>query len=1028
MARINRFSFLAIAVVFHIIYGYSIFDIYFVSPIVHGMKAYSVLQSSKFRAPAQRLVLFVGDGLRADKAFQSFPDPSPLTRNAPGAEEPRPLMPFLRSRVEDYGTFGVSHTRVPTESRPGHVALIAGLYEDVSAVMTGWKLNPVNFDSVFNRSRHTWSWGSPDILPMFKEGAVEGRVHADVYGEEAEDYTQDATNLDTWVFDKVEEMFAAAAENSTLNDALREDKNVFFLHLLGLDTTGHAYRPYSNEYLHNIKIVDQGVEKMTKLIEKFYGDDQTAFVFTADHGMSDMGSHGDGHPDNTRTPLIVWGSGVHKPVKVESGVASGHEDGFSSDWNLNLITRHDVAQADIAPLMAYLAGLELPVNSVGELPLDYLAGDVREQAEAALVNVQGILEIYRVKEGQKRATEFNYQPYPAFGDEEHSIDHRIESIRFSIESGDYETAIQQSRDLLKLGLEGLRYLQTYDWLFLRVLVTIGYLGWIAFAITTVIDLHVLHGKMEPTRTVALTGTYGALLVAFYWRLWLRSSPITYYAYAFFPIVFWEEIWARRRSLAAGRAALMGHIKSKSDAVVITTKLLASLGLLEALVLSYSQRWVFTICFVAAIFWPFFYGERFIKENGSLVIIWDVTCVLMNLFTLLPVLKVEDSNQMYVYPNKDALVFANIRGYRSVMGGSLMVCVGLLYLFFENTLLSPSGEKSTLTHRENGLSRAILGVQIGLIVLATIVTRSSVISLQAKRGLPKGNQVIGWIILVASLVVPFLHTLQPNKHYLHRLVVIFLTFSPVFVILTISYEGLFYFVFCIFLVTWVRLEHHVHTFTSTQRSSPPSPIIEPKPLDSALSSISSQLKSPIEGDDIYHYRSLTLSDARISLFFLFLLQAAFFLTGNVASVSSFSLDSVYRLIPVFDPFSQGALLILKLMIPFAVISANLGILNRRLGVAPSSLFMVVMAISDVMTLNFFWVVKDEGSWLDIGTSISHFVIASLFCVFVALLEFVSEVFSSGVDVDDGRVRSKDSGINGMVAENDVGNANGTATVH
>jgi phosphatidylinositol glycan class N len=151
-----------------------------------------------------------------------------------------------------------------------------------------------------------------------------------------------------------------------------------------------------------------------------------------------------------------------------------------------------------------------------------------------------------------------------------------------------------------------------------------------------------------------------------------------------------------------------------------------------------------------------------------------------------------------------------------------------------------------------------------------------------------------------------------------------------------------------------------------------------------------------------YRSLTLTDARISLFFLTLLQSAFFSTGNIASVSSFSLDSVYRLIPIFDPFSQGALLVLKLMIPFALISANLGILNKRIGVAPSALFMVVMAVSDVLTMHFFWVVRDEGSWLEIGSTISHFVIASLLCVFVAMLEGVSELFIGGVEVDEAQV--------------------------
>lgn len=308
----------------------------------------------------------------------------------------------------------------------------------------------------------------------------------------------------------------------------------------------------------------------------------------------------------------------------------------------------------------------------------------------------------------------------------------------------------------------------------------------------------------------------------------------------------------------------------------------------------------------------------------------------------------------------------------------------------------------------------------------IVTRSSVASLQAKQGLPLGNQVVGWFVFgavtlvtveytntnlipVTSLTVPFLHALEPTDHYLHRLVVIFLTFSPIFVILTISYEGLFYVTFYITLVTWVRLEHQIHAFTkiTTNDLQTNGPIRRRNSLESYPST--GKPLSVSQGGD--NYRALTLSDARIALFFLFLLQSAFFSTGNIASISSFSLDSVYRLIPVFSPFSQGALLVLKLMIPFALISANLGILNRRLGVAPSALFMVVMAITDVLTLNFFFMVRDEGSWLDIGTSISHFCIASLLSVFVAGLEFVSKVFVSGVRVDHGRTH--EGRVNGTV---------------
>lgn len=57
MAQLRRYAFLLIAVVFHLVYIFSCFSIYFVSPIVHGMREHRVETQE---APAKRLVLFVG--------------------------------------------------------------------------------------------------------------------------------------------------------------------------------------------------------------------------------------------------------------------------------------------------------------------------------------------------------------------------------------------------------------------------------------------------------------------------------------------------------------------------------------------------------------------------------------------------------------------------------------------------------------------------------------------------------------------------------------------------------------------------------------------------------------------------------------------------------------------------------------------------------------------------------------------------------------------------------------------------------
>lgn len=76
----------------------------------------------------------------------------------------------------------------------------------------------------------------------------------------------------------------------------------------------------------------------------------------------------------------------------------------------------------------------------------------------------------------------------------------------------------------------------------------------------------------------------------------------------------------------------------------------------------------------------------------------------------------------------------------------MALVGVLYLLFEKSILSSTSNDDLTSRTLDSLSRGIVGIQVGLIMLAMIVTRSSVASLQAKRGLPFGNQVIGWIVL------------------------------------------------------------------------------------------------------------------------------------------------------------------------------------------------------------------------------------------------------------------------------------------
>lgn len=232
-----------------------------------------------------------------------------------------------------------------------------------------------------------------------------------------------------------------------------------------------------------------------------------------------------------------------------------------------------------------------------------------------------------------------------------------------------------------------------------------------------------------------------------------------------------------------------------------------------------------------------------------------------------------------------------------------------------------------------------------------------------------------LILGGSISLSLFFGLKESQHYLQRMLIIFMSFVPTMIILSISYEVFFFFFLSLTLLLWVLLERKIY-------------------IHEEMGDLDAENEFLVNSTMITH-RGLLLRDSRKAVFFLFFINISFLGTGNVASLGSFSLESVYRLTTVFNPFLMGALLILKILVPFFVLSAAFGILGLAIQLPSFSLFLLALCVNDIGTLNFFFLVQDEGSWLDIGTSISHFCISSLFVVFAILLFVISHGLIRGV---------------------------------
>ncbi|KAG7389780.1 hypothetical protein PHYPSEUDO_009700 [Phytophthora pseudosyringae] len=978
---------LLLGVAFHALCVRSIFDIYFQSPVETSIRSANYTSSP----PAKRVIIFTFDGCRVDKLFKAVAgyadryDLNPDSDASTSQFTSDSRVPFLGDVMRNRGSWGVSHNHAPTESRPCHVALTAGMYEDPHAVSTSWKQHPVPFDSVFNQSRNAFIFGNKDVAPILAAHAPQAVEEHYTANEEVAMVREDTTLLDMWAYRRVKELFARGTEarDPELYRTLRDDKLVVYCHFLGTDLTGPKYGADSREYLENIAVVDGLIEKTQRMIEEYYGNDgRTAYVVNADHGMDLRGDHGDDAPAKTRTAIIAWGAGVQGPeaakktdkeefdielptrsrAEVQTRLQSQEreEQVAAREWGAVLgFKRKDVMQTDVAALVSALAGLPYPCNSVGVLPFTYLMKD-KYRANAMRANAQQLYQHASRKEEARRAHRgLLFVPYSPLHyrvpDLEAHIDEAIDSISegksHAIHDDAHRVVEVLSQEMIDICRDAIVYYQTYDWLYLRGSVVLGCVGWALVMIVAYLHPQKFRSRWLLTHTIDIK--FLATVAAVTWWRLLADSPPMYYLYGLCPLVFWTFVWRHRGQLLA----VLPH--GKGSGWKWSVHVASTLLCLELVVFGFQRRAAFSFLFVLLAFQPRIINCKRLKSRGSVQVknrlhwrmlltpsfYWSTSCLFIAIFPCLPT----------DYDDNTPLVHLG----------------ALLVLVFTSIVI----RNISATHDRASQWKVVLASRGPPVLLAMLVLHWTTAYLKSKSTPPFFLVALNWMVAIVPPIwllvqitcqskTPGLRLFKLEKGgdlegqqscgevtrvVVVRLMKVVLAFAPAYILLSTSYEVLFYVGLCSAIACWVMLEAK-QTFTGEV-------------------SVSSEVQ-----------RALT---------FLLFAQVSFCATSSVASLTSFQIPSTRRFLPEPAPFIAQALVVLKLLIPFAVVACAFRLIlllpsgavsTREKELRGKSLwilryFLLAASLAEILAVQFLFLVKNEGSWKQMGNSIANFCIVN-----------------------------------------------------
>lgn len=535
---------------------------------------------------------------------------------------------------------------------------------------------------------------------------------------------------------------------------------------------------------------------------------------------------------------------------------------------------------------------------------------------------------------------------------------KIIEISKDINIGKYQTAIEKSEILIGIFLKGIDYYHTYNRWSLSLCVNFAFVAWLMLLILTVLQNHTEYLKrnihvhrpwiLKFIMSNFFSLVYFASVIAACMVLFAKSRDFSHVMYSSLPLLMARVLLSKVDILWSVMCRLLTDLKNGRFYFGVFLYVILVLAGIEILVMAFFNRGVLSVIGFCLSIIPWL---KVIAENNttkftilqkSICVLFTLTSLLLSIFPQLPVIQREPHYLLVV------------------TAGFIIATGGVIYTFLVKSRDS-----------------MVIGFQTLALVLCVVVKMHSVSSIEHGHGLPRTNQMFSWSVLLLFPVVVFMTDGTTPA----RLFSIVLSLSSVYTLTSISYELLFLLVLTVQLMLWCLLE--VYVFSVSEDN-----------LEKSRKTNRQQQQQRQQLD------LFTKDHIRIAFMFVYYIFVSFFGTGNIASINSFDISSTYCFQTVFNPWIQGVVLATKVLVPFLMVNFMFRSMQSMTSIPIShALFLVILILTDLMSIHFFFLVKDEGSWLEIGQSLSHFIITLAFVIFLVPVYGLSYFVSGAVSLKE-----------------------------